>query len=114
MLAVLSQPLLSQDVANYYESHDSSEEHAQALTKIYDIELGLRAEQKLLFVKKLEEYLLLSKEVKDHFRGKEMLDQLAILEVREIADMSDILTRIQWKRYKKIRPEIQPLARVDQ
>ena len=32
--------------------------------------------------------------------------------MEEMAEMDDILTRIQWQRYVKIRPEIQPLEQL--
>ncbi len=113
ILCTITRPVFSQDVSSLYENHNAAEAQAEALAEVYDIELGLRAAQKLLFMKKVEEYLILSKDVKENYKGKEMLDQLAMLEIKETADMSDILTRIQWQVYKKVRPNIQPLAIVE-
>ncbi len=88
------------------------ESKAKELTKKYNEQLALRAKQYLLFQKKVEEYLYLSEEIKKNYDGKEMLDRLYILEQEEIGAMSNILTQIQWKLYKDIRPNIQPLTRV--
>lgn len=43
-----------------------------------------------------------------------MLDKLYILQEQESKDMGDILTRPQLDLYLKIKPDIQPLARVEE
>ena len=55
----------SQDVVSQYEVNDTFEGQAQKLTASYDAELGLQADQRILFQKKVEEYLILSQEAKD-------------------------------------------------
>ncbi|MAY21796.1 MAG: hypothetical protein CMC74_03360 [Flavobacteriaceae bacterium] len=99
----------SQDVVSQYEVNDTFEGQAQKLTASYDAELGLQADQRILFQKKVEEYLILSQEAKDQLKGREKLEKLYRLQLDEIADMSEILTRIQFNKYKKIRPDMQPL-----
>ena len=93
--------------------NEKIEAKAKELTKKYNEQLALRAKEYLLFQKKIEEYLHLAEDIKENYKGTEMLDRLYILQEEEIGEMHNILTRIQWNLYKKIRPEIQPLARVE-
>lgn len=93
--------------------NEKIEDKAKELTKKYNEQLALRAKEYLLFQKKIEEYLYLAEAIKENYKGTEMLDRLYILQEEEIGEMHNILTRIQWNLYKEIRPEIQPLARVE-
>ena len=43
-----------------------------------------------------------------------MLDQLYIVSKEESGSMSEVLTEYQFELYEKIKPSIQPLAKVDQ
>lgn len=90
------------------------EEKAKTITDTYVPILGLRAEQELLFRKKVEEYLVREEEIKATSQGRDMLNKMVALRQNEAAEMGDILTRIQLEKYKEVRPTIQPLARVKQ
>lgn len=103
---------MGQVIESRYENHDRFEKQAKELTKVYDAELGLDADQYLLFQKKVEIFLIRAQMIRDDFKGKEKLDKLYLLQKEEMAEMDDILTRIQWERYVKIRPEIQPLEQL--
>lgn len=83
------------------------------ITDTYDKELAMTARQKVLFKLKVEDYLLKRKEIEAKYEGKKELTMLAKLQTNETLDMNDILTRIQMKVYKKIKPEIQPLKIVE-
>ena len=102
----------AQDVESKYDSRDTFEEEAIELTDRYDNRLGLTANQRILFQKKVESFLIRAQEVRDEYNGKLELDELYKLQQEEMGEMNDILTQIQWRRYVEIRPQIQPLARV--
>ena len=102
----------AQDIESKYDEQDTFEEAAINLTDRYDNELGFTADQRILFQKKVEAFLIRSQEVRDAHSGKEELDELYLLQQEEIAEMSDILTQIQWRKYVEIRPQIQPLAKL--
>ena len=93
---------------------ETLEEKATTIADRYVHELGLRAKQELLFRKKVEEYLIRAEDIKANHEGEDMLNMMVALRQNETAEMGDILTRIQLQEYKKIRPTIQPLARVKQ
>ncbi|MFH6772659.1 hypothetical protein V8G58_12010 [Gaetbulibacter aestuarii] len=82
---------------------------AEKLTAIYDAKLGLDGTQLPIFQNKVADYLTLSKEIKESYKGKEALDKLTQLMVKESLEMKDLLTRIQYNQYKKIRQSVQPL-----
>lgn len=102
----------AQDVESKYDARDTFEEEAIELTDRYDNRLGLTADQRILFQKKVESFLIRAQEVRDEYNGKLELDELYKLQQEEMGEMNDILTQIQWRRYVEIRPQIQPLARV--
>lgn len=89
-------------------------EEAKRLTKIYSAELGLDGTQLPIFEDKVGDYLTLREEVMETYQGKEALDKLTQLMVKESLEMKDLLTRIQHNKYKKIRQAIQPLKTVKQ
>lgn len=93
---------------------ETLQEKAKVITDKYVDVLGLRANQELIFRKKVEEFLIREEEIKATSEGKEMLNKMVALRQNEAAEMGNILTRIQLNRYKEVRPEIQPLARVKQ
>lgn len=103
---------MGQVIDSRLEDGDAFEKQAKELTKIYDAELGLDAGQYLQFQKKVEAFLYKAQIVREEFEGKEKLEKLYLLQTEEMAEMDDILTRIQWQRYVKIRPEIQPLEQL--
>ena len=51
--------------------------------------------------------------MKESYEGKAELDALTKLAVKESLDMQDILTRMQFNRYKQIRQDIQPIKVVE-
>jgi hypothetical protein len=89
------------------------EAEADYITEAYDKELAMTVKQKALFKLKVEDYLIIRKEIESQYDGKEELTALAKLQTKETLDMNDILTRIQMKVYKRIKPEIQPLKIVE-
>ena len=95
-------------------SSDEMQEKAKTITDKYVDALGLRAKQELLFRKKVEEYLIREQEIKENNEGEDMLNKMVALRQNEAAEMGDILTRIQLEKYKEVRPDIQPLARIKQ
>ena len=86
---------------------------AEEITSAYDAQLGLTGTQLPIFQNKIEDYLELSQKVKETYEGRAELDALTKLAVKESLDMQDILTRIQYNRYKQIRQEIQPIKVVE-
>lgn len=107
-----STPINAQDIESKYDQQDTFEEAAINLTDRYDNELAFTADQRILFQKKVEAFLIRSQEVRDAYSGKKELDELYLLQQEEIAEMSDILTQIQWRSYVEIRSHIQPLAKL--
>lgn len=108
----LSVTAVSQDT-NFQQANSAElKEKAIKITDAYNAELGLRAKQELLFRKKVEEFLIREETIKASSSGRDMLDQMVVLRKNEIAEMGDILTRIQFEKYKEVRPKIQPLAKV--
>lgn len=96
-------------------SHESRavKKEAEKITNIYDAQLGLDGNQLPIFQDKVEDYIGLSNKVKKDLDGKAELDALTSLMVKESLEMKDILTRIQYNVYKKIRQKIQPLKNID-
>ena len=90
------------------------EKQAFDITEKYNRELALDGKQVTLFEKQVEEFLIEAEEVKNNYTGKEMLDQLFILQNQETAAMRNILTNPQYELYLKIKPRIQPLATVEE
>ncbi|MFH4969095.1 hypothetical protein V8G61_12890 [Gaetbulibacter sp. M240] len=86
---------------------------AERLTEIYSAELGLDGTQLPIFEDKVGDYLTLRKEVIETYQGKEALDKLTQLMVKESLEMKDLLTRIQYNKYKKIRQTVQPIKTVE-
>ena len=90
------------------------EKQADSLTKIYTKKLWLTPKQDLLFKSNVADYLIKREEIKKNYKGKKMLDQLYIVSKEESGSMSEVLTEYQFELYEKIKPSIQPLAKVDQ
>ena len=87
---------------------------AQDITSVYDAKLGLTGKQLPIFQDKVQDYLELSQKVKDNYEGRAELNALKELAVKESMAMQDILTRIQYNLYKKIRQDIQPIKVINQ
>jgi hypothetical protein len=90
------------------------EAKADSIADAYDRELSMTAKQKALFKLKVEDYLIRRQKIESKYEGRKELTALVELQVQETLDMNDILTRIQMKVYKRIKPEIQPLKMVKQ
>lgn len=94
-------------------SNKETRKMAQELTSAYDAQLGLTGRQLPIFQDKIEDYLELSQKAKDKYDGRAELDALTQLAVEESLEMKDILTRIQYNVYKRIRQDIQPVKVVE-
>ena len=107
--------LTAQSQIQYIEEQPQYiEKQADSLTKIYTKKLGLTPKQDLLFKSNVADYLIKREEIKKNYKGKKMLDQLYIVSKEESGSMSEVLTEYQFELYEKIKPSIQPLAKVDQ
>lgn len=91
---------------------DKFEVTADSITEKFNAQLALSSQQELLFKQKIEEFLIRAEKQTAGLKGKDKLDRLYRLEKFEIAEMGDILTRPQYQLYKKLKPQIQPLATV--
>lgn len=112
LLVFMTTTLFAQDP--YLQQPDPElDKQAKELTIEYDQKLGLTADQALRFEIKVEEFLIRAKKIRNELTGKEKLDALALLQVREMQEMGDILTQPQLDLYKKIRPTLQPLDVVE-
>tara|TARA_R110000868_G_scaffold322148_1_gene583134 strand:+ start:115 stop:486 length:372 start_codon:yes stop_codon:yes gene_type:complete len=108
ILLLISTTLFAQYPDVSYETREIKKE-AKKLTKIYDAKLGLDGSQLPIFQDKVEDYLVLSNKVRKDFEGREELEELTKLMVKESLEMKDLLTRVQYQVYKNIRQDIQPL-----
>lgn len=86
---------------------------ATSITKKYDDQLGLDGEQFIPFQKVVEEYLIREENIHQKFEGEDKLDMIYQLREAETMEMRNILTQPQFNLYKRIKPQIQPLAVVD-
>ena len=110
LILVMSVTVFAQDTRIQTGGDEALEQRAIEITDAYNAELGLRAKQELLFRKKVTEFLIREEKIKATSSGRDMLNKMVALRQNEMAEMGDILTRIQLERYKKVRPRIQPLA----
>ncbi len=94
-------------------SNEMAEQEAKEITNKYIPELGLTGEQTLLFQQKVEEFLIRRNKIEAEYSGKEKLNFLFQLQLEETAEMGDILTRPQLQVYKKVKPQFQPLDKVE-
>jgi hypothetical protein len=99
-------PLLQKD-------NEALEAVAIKITKTYDDQLGLDSKQYVLFEKKVEEYLIREETIHNNFKGEEKLDKLYKLRKAESMEMRNVLTQPQYDLYLRIKPQIQPLAKID-
>jgi len=107
--------MISFSFAQYPDTtYEDKKERKQAkeIVNAYDKQLALDAAQFPIFLDKVEDYLILRKKAKATLEGKEELDALTELMVKETFEMQDLLTRPQYQLYKKIRQDIQPLKTV--
>jgi len=111
-LLLFSVTVFSQD-AFLQKDNEVLEKEADKITRTYNAELSLTAKQQALFQKKVEEFLILRKNIEFNNSGKAKLDLLYSMQKNETAEMGDILTRPQLDLYKNIKKEIQPLETVE-
>ena len=91
------------------EATDTIDKEADRLANAYDNELAFTSEQFLLFKNELKSTLQKRRLIEKQFKGKEKLEQLMTMQAYESSAMGEILTRIQFRRYIRIKPRIQPL-----
>lgn len=96
------------------ESNPQAKQEAIRLGEEYNKQLAFTGKQRLLFEKKVEEFLIRRQKIEQEFKGREKLEMLYKLQERETKEMNDILTHAQLQLYKKIKPEFQPLETVYQ
>tara|TARA_Y100000780_G_C13614723_1_gene389996 strand:+ start:455 stop:826 length:372 start_codon:yes stop_codon:yes gene_type:complete len=94
------------------KDNESLESIAMKITKTYDDQLGLDGKQFTLFEKKVEEYLIREEKIHNEFKGETKLNMLYKLRKAETMEMRNVLTKPQFDLYKRIKPQIQPLAQV--
>lgn len=86
---------------------------ADKITAEYNKHLRLNGIQIPLFKNKIAHYLVLADEIKKNNEGREELNALIEMQANESLAMNDILTLYQYRLYKKLKPEIQPLKMVE-
>ncbi|MCK7589198.1 hypothetical protein M0G43_01290 [Subsaxibacter sp. CAU 1640] len=86
---------------------------ADQLTERYNSQLALTGVQLPLFKEVVEKYIKLADDAKARLDGKAELDALVELQARETLQMNDILTQPQYRLYKKLKYDYQPLKVVD-
>ncbi|AYN68119.1 hypothetical protein D1013_12425 [Euzebyella marina] len=95
----------------FQEGSKSSETWAKSLTRAYQPELVLGSDQVLLFQKKLEEFLIRENKIqKAEMSPEDKMFLLSQLADQQRAEMSNILTRPQLRRYEKVKDQIQPVS----
>ncbi|MCX7549679.1 hypothetical protein [Xanthomarina sp. F2636L] len=112
IILIISTKLFAQDPM--IQSPDRSlNDEVVALTKAYNMELALSSEQIGLFEIKLEEFLIRRQKIEARLEGVEKLETLYKMQAHETSEMQDILTSYQFEVYKKIKPRIQPIDKVE-
>ncbi|WP_179007018.1 hypothetical protein [Winogradskyella forsetii] len=99
-------PILQKD-------HEALQVTATKIAKTYDDQIGLDGKQFILFEKKIEEFLIKEEEIHENYEGEEKLDLLYKLRKAETMEMRNILTQPQFDLYRRIKPQLQPLAMVN-
>ena len=86
---------------------------ADQLTEQYNRQLALTGVQIPLFKEVVEKYIKLSNDAKNRLDGVAELDALVELQAKETLEMNDILTQPQYRLYKKLKYDLQPLKVID-
>lgn len=96
----------------FQEGNKEIELMAIALTEDYQPELVMTSDQTLLFEKKVGEFLIREKKIKSRqdLTIRQRMRLLARLSRQETAEMRNILTRPQFRRYKEVKKKIQPVV----
>lgn len=95
------------------ETDSALEGAATKITQEYNDQLALDAKQYILFEQKVEEFLIREETIQENFKGEDKLDKLYKLRKAESLEMRNILTKPQFDLYKRIKQQIQPLAKVN-
>lgn len=92
------------------ESTASQKEQAEKLTQQYNDYLSLTEDQMIMMEQKIAEFLAKRNAIITSSRSIEEKNRMILTFYKEeTGEMNDILTRVQLKQYRKIKPEIQPL-----
>lgn len=95
------------------EGNQTTEKRARVLTEKYQPEIVLTGTQTRLFERKLSEFLIRADKIKRmELPVKDRMQLLQELSVQENAEMANILSRPQVKRYVTVKSKIQPIAMV--
>jgi hypothetical protein len=102
--------IFAQD-AYFQEADQEVHEAAKKLVETYTPELVLSGNQLLQFESKVKEFLIRRSRVdaEQHMTTREQLKLLKRISKQENAEMQNILTRPQLRRYIKIKRKIQPV-----
>ena len=95
------------------KDNEALEAIATKITKTYDDQLALDGKQFVLFEKKVEEYLIREEKIHEKFTGETKLNMLYKLRKAETMEMRNVLTKPQFDLYKRIKSQVQPLAKID-
>lgn len=82
---------------------------AKALATEYNKELSLNDDQIRIFEIKIDKFLKRRQQLANDLVGRELLTALYHVRMKEVNEMSTILTREQLKTYDKVKRELQPL-----
>ncbi len=102
--------LFAQD-AYFQEADQEIRKASKKLVETYTPELVLSGNQLLQFESKVKEFLIRRSRVdaEQHMTTREQLKLLKRISKQENAEMQNILTRPQLRRYVKIKRKIQPV-----
>lgn len=92
------------------KGNPDAEKQAEALTRLYQDDLGMTIEQGNQFMIKAEEYVIRRNEVRSqNLSTKKKLALLRELSRMETAEMRNILTLPQYRAYKRLKKDLQPI-----
>ncbi|WP_178988479.1 hypothetical protein [Winogradskyella schleiferi] len=95
------------------KNNEALQATATKIAKTYDDQISLDGKQFILFEKKIEEFLIKEEDIHENFEGEEKLNLLYKLRKAETMEMRNILTQPQFDLYRRIKPQLQPLAMVN-
>lgn len=91
-------------------STQESEYTSEEITKQYRGKLGMPVDQTTRFMNKIEEFVLRKQKIEAlDVSVAEKLDLLQQLSDQETAEMGNILTRRQLRKYRRLKKKIQPV-----
>lgn len=92
------------------KGNPSAEKVAEELTRVYQDDLGFTIEQGNQFMIKAEEYVIRRNKVREQdLPTKKKLALLRELSRMETAEMRNILTLPQYRAYKRLKKDLQPI-----